>query len=82
MASGVYTTSSAVSCSVRARLPSDVPLQQIAASAAAGQLDAKPARVFGFDDIREAHRVMEANKAGGKLVVVVMESRVIEIRLG
>jgi len=47
-----------------------VPLQQIAANAAAGQLDAKPVQVFGFDDIQEAHRVMEANKAGGKLVVV------------
>jgi len=26
--------------------------------------------VFGFDEIREAHRVMEANEAGGKMVVV------------
>jgi len=49
---------------------SDVPLQQIAADAAAGRLDVKPARIFGFDEIREAHRIMEANQAGGKLVVV------------
>jgi NADPH:quinone reductase-like Zn-dependent oxidoreductase len=49
---------------------SDVPLQQIAADAAAGRLDVKPVRTFGFDEIREAHRVMEANKAGGKMVVV------------
>ncbi len=49
---------------------SDVPLQQIAADAAAGRLDVKPARVFRFDDIQEAHRVMEANQAGGKMVVV------------
>jgi NADPH2:quinone reductase len=49
---------------------SDVPLQQIAADAAAGKLDVKPARVFGFDEIREAHRVMEANEARGKMVVV------------
>ena len=49
---------------------SDVPLQQIAADAAADRLDVKPARIFGFDEIREAHRVMEANQAGGKMVVV------------
>jgi NADPH:quinone reductase len=49
---------------------SDVPLQQIAADAAAGRIDVKPARVFGFDEIREAHRVMEANEAKGKMVVV------------
>lgn len=49
---------------------SDVPLQQIAADAAAGRLDVKPARVFRFDEIREAHRVMEANEAHGKMVVV------------
>ncbi|CAG9212371.1 Alcohol dehydrogenase zinc-binding domain-containing protein [Burkholderia gladioli] len=49
---------------------SDVPLQAIAADAAAGRLDVKPSRVFGFDQIHEAHRVMEANQAGGKMVVV------------
>lgn len=49
---------------------SDVPLQQIAADAAAGRLDAKPTRIFRFDEIREAHRVMEANEARGKMVVV------------
>jgi hypothetical protein len=26
---------------------------------------------FSFDEIREAHRVMEAGEAGGKMVVVV-----------
>jgi NADPH2:quinone reductase len=26
--------------------------------------------VFRFEDIREAHRVMEANEANGKLVVI------------
>jgi NADPH:quinone reductase-like Zn-dependent oxidoreductase len=49
---------------------SDVPLQEIAADATAGRLDVKPARVFRFDEIREAHRVMEANEARGKMVVV------------
>ncbi|RKP45266.1 zinc-binding alcohol dehydrogenase family protein [Trinickia fusca] len=49
---------------------SDVPLQEIAEDVAACRLKAKPSRVFGFDEIREAHRVMEANEAGGKMVVV------------
>ncbi len=49
---------------------SDVPLQQIAGDAAAGRLDVEPVRVFRFEDIQEAHRVMEANQAGGKMVVV------------
>jgi NADPH:quinone reductase-like Zn-dependent oxidoreductase len=47
-----------------------VPLQQIAADAAAGRLDVKPTRIFKFDEIREAHHAMEANQAGGKMVVV------------
>jgi NADPH:quinone reductase len=50
---------------------SDVPLRAIAGDVAAGRYKAKPARVFRFEDIREAHRVMEANEANGKLVVVV-----------
>lgn len=49
---------------------SDVPLQKIADDVAKGRFKAKPSRVFNFDDIREAHRVMEANEANGKLVVV------------
>lgn len=49
---------------------SDVPLQDIAAQVAAGQLDATPSRIFSFDEIREAHRIMEAGEAGGKMVVV------------
>jgi hypothetical protein len=49
---------------------SDVPLQQNAADAAAGRLDVKPAKIFGFDEIREAQRTMEANEATGKIVVV------------
>ncbi|OKH78694.1 alcohol dehydrogenase [Mycobacterium sp. SWH-M3] len=50
---------------------SDVPLSDIAGQAERGELDAKPSRVFAFDEIREAHRVMEAGEAGGKMVVVV-----------
>ncbi|BBZ72067.1 zinc-binding dehydrogenase [Mycobacterium paraseoulense] len=49
---------------------SDVPLQAIARQVADGTLEAKPSRVFAFDEIREAHRVMEAGEAGGKMVVV------------
>jgi NADPH:quinone reductase-like Zn-dependent oxidoreductase len=48
---------------------SDVPLQTIADQVAAGCFKAKPSRVFRFEDIREAHRVMEANEARGKMVV-------------
>jgi NADPH2:quinone reductase len=47
-----------------------MPLQQIAADAGAGRLDVKPARIFRLEEIREAHRVMEANQAGGKMVVM------------
>jgi hypothetical protein len=31
---------------------------------------AKPTRVFRFEDIREAYRVMESNEATGKMVEV------------
>ena len=49
----------------------NVPLQPIADQVAAGRYKAKPAGVFRFEDISEAHRVMEANQAGGKMVVLV-----------
>jgi NADPH:quinone reductase-like Zn-dependent oxidoreductase len=50
---------------------SDVPLQSITDHIAAGRYSAKPSKVFRFEEIREAHRVMEANEANGKMVVVV-----------
>ena len=50
---------------------SDVPLQDIADQVAQGRLDATPSRVFSFEQIREAHQIMEAGEAGGKMVVVV-----------
>jgi NADPH:quinone reductase len=50
---------------------SDVPLQDIARQVADGRLEAKPSRVFSFEEIHEAHRIMEAGEAGGKMVVVV-----------
>jgi len=72
MASGVYLTFFGSFVFGTPGFPlSDVPLQTIAAQVAAGRLKAKPTRVFRFDEIREAHRVMEANEAGGKMVVVV-----------
>jgi NADPH:quinone reductase len=49
---------------------SDVPLQQIAVDAAAGRLNVKPVRILRFDEIQEAHRVMEAGQASGKMVVI------------
>ena len=49
---------------------SDIPLSDIAQQIADGKLDAKPARVFSFDEIREAHQVAESGEAGGKIVVV------------
>jgi NADPH:quinone reductase len=71
MASGVYLTFFASFAFGTPGFPlSDVPLQKIAEDAAAGRLDVKPARIFGFDEIREAHRVMEANESVGKIVVV------------
>jgi NADPH:quinone reductase len=72
MASGVYLTFFGSFVFGTPGFPlSDVPLQTIAAQVAAGRLKAKPTRVFRFDEIREAHRVMEANEAGGKMVVMV-----------
>jgi NADPH:quinone reductase len=50
---------------------SDVSLQTIVDLVATGSYKAKPAKVFRFDDIQEAHRLMESNQANGKLVVQV-----------
>ena len=47
-----------------------VPLAAIAGDVAACRYKAKPARVFRFEDVSEAHRVMESNQANGKLVVI------------
>jgi NADPH:quinone reductase len=49
----------------------EIPLTQMIANAETGVYQAKPARVFGFDDIAEAHRVMESGLAGGKMTVSV-----------
>jgi NADPH:quinone reductase len=48
---------------------SEVPLQTIVDRVASNTYKAKPARVFQFDQIQEAHRLMESNQANGKIVV-------------
>ncbi|HUO88009.1 MAG TPA: zinc-binding alcohol dehydrogenase family protein [Rhizomicrobium sp.] len=71
MASGVYLTFFGSFVFGAPGFPlSDVPLQEIARQVAEGRLEAKPARIFRFEEIREAHRVMEAGEDGGKMVVV------------
>ncbi len=50
---------------------SDIPFQTIADRAAKGTYRAKPARIFKFEEIQEAHRLMESNQANGKIVVTV-----------
>jgi len=49
----------------------EIPLTEMIAKAENGRYQAKPARVFGFDDNVEAHRVMESGLAGGKMTVSV-----------
>lgn len=48
---------------------SEVPLQSIFDRVAEGKYNAKPARVFRFEEIQDAHRFMESNQANGKIVV-------------
>ena len=70
MPSGVYFTFFASFVFGAPAFPvSDIPLQAIVDKAAAGVYKAKPARVFRFEDIREAHKAMESNQANGKMVV-------------
>ncbi len=47
----------------------EVPLGAIFEQVASGKLQGEPVRVFPFSDVVEAHRVLEAGTAGGKLVV-------------
>jgi NADPH:quinone reductase len=71
MASGVHLTFFGSFVFGKPGFPlSDVPLQAIAADVESGRYRAKPSRVFRFEDIQEAHRVLESNEAKGKIVVV------------
>ena len=47
----------------------EIPFQAIVERVAAGHYQAKPARVFRFEEIRDAHRLMESGAAGGKIVI-------------
>jgi NADPH:quinone reductase-like Zn-dependent oxidoreductase len=46
------------------------PLQELVDQIAAGSLKVQIGRVFHLDEIVEAHRTMDANTAGGKIVVL------------
>jgi len=48
---------------------SAVPLQSIVEKVEVGDYKAAPSRVFSFEEISEAHRLMESGEAQGKLVV-------------
>jgi NADPH:quinone reductase-like Zn-dependent oxidoreductase len=45
-------------------------LEELAGRVVAGTLRIQVGRVFRLDEIVEAHRCMEENRAGGKLVVL------------
>jgi NADPH:quinone reductase-like Zn-dependent oxidoreductase len=47
-----------------------MPLEELVEQIAAGSLQVHVGRVFHLDDIVDAHRCMEENKAGGKIVVL------------
>ncbi|RAO69992.1 uncharacterized protein BHQ10_006004 [Talaromyces amestolkiae] len=48
---------------------SAVPLQQIVDKIQRGRWNAKPTHVFNYDDIQEAHKLLDSHNAGGKIVV-------------
>ena len=46
------------------------PLEELAKQVKEGKMKVQVGKVFTLDDIVEAHRMMEENKAGGKIVVL------------
>ncbi|KAK0710296.1 chaperonin 10-like protein [Lasiosphaeria miniovina] len=48
---------------------SGIPLQETVDKLARGEWDARPAHVFDYSEIREAHKLLDSGKAGGKIVV-------------
>jgi NADPH2:quinone reductase len=48
---------------------SAIPFQAIVERAETGRYHARPMKVFSFEDVTEAHRLIECNEAAGKLVV-------------
>ncbi|KAJ7708291.1 hypothetical protein B0H17DRAFT_917158 [Mycena rosella] len=74
MASGVYFSFFGSFVFGEDEFPlTDVPFAEIVGMITSGALESEPKRVFEFgeDGVREAHRLMEAGQAGGKMVVVV-----------
>ncbi len=49
---------------------SDIPLQKIVDRVANGTYKTRPVKVFPFEQLPDAHRLMESNSANGKIVVV------------
>ncbi len=49
---------------------SDIPMQQIVERVANGTYKTRPVKVFPFEHLPDAHRLMESNSANGKIVVV------------
>lgn len=47
----------------------DSPLNMIAEMAANGRIPSTLARVFPFDEIQEAHKLLDSGQAGGKIVI-------------
>lgn len=50
---------------------SDAPLDAIADEVAAGGIPSSLAKVFSFEEIEEAHRLLDGGNAGGKVVVTI-----------
>ena len=50
---------------------SEIPFQDMVDCVAAGVYKAKPSRVFRFEEIREAHRILDQGSQTGKMVVLV-----------
>lgn len=48
----------------------NIPMQRIIDNVAKNIYQAKPAKVFAFEQLPDAHRLMESNTATGKIVVV------------
>ncbi|KAF2245931.1 GroES-like protein [Trematosphaeria pertusa] len=48
---------------------SGIPFQDIVGRIERGEWDAKPTHVFGVQDIRDAHKMLDSHDAGGKIVV-------------
>lgn len=47
----------------------EIPMQDIVGKIEKGDWEAKPVRVFGAEEIREAHKLLDSQVAGGKIVV-------------